>query len=98
LCPDAPRLSTDEAGTDIDYDAEFGTDAGQVRASTGAVVVGAEGAPPEQVAMGGPGQQTEQTHSGTGAWVYTDSGTIIPTVLTAGPAQDRTPLGAAHAA
>lgn len=97
ICPDAPRLSTDEAGVDIDYDAEFGTASEQVRANTGAVVMEAEDARPEQVDIGGLDQDSEQAHSGPEASVYSDDGTSVATVLTAQPAQEHTPLGAAHA-
>lgn len=97
VCPDAPRLSTGAEGTDIDYDAEFGTDPDQMRTRTQAVVLTDAGARPEHVQVGPLGQDSESIDPGPHAATHAHSTTTAAAVLSAEPAADRTPLGAGAA-
>lgn len=98
VCPDAPRLATDAVGGDIDYDEEFGTQAEQSATSLQAVVTGDDDAAPAAVQFAPVGQEAEEVPV-TGGLASVINLQDLPeaSVLTAEPAQQTTPLGAATA-
>ena len=94
VCPDAPRLATDEMDGDIDYDEQFGTNAEQGGTSVQGVVTGRDGAAPGGVLFGPAGQEAAGVPAAGGdSAVINVQDMTEASILTAQPQEQATPLG-----
>ena len=97
VCPDAPRVATDDGAGDIEYDDEFGTGAQGPVTSLQGLISGRDGAEPGPVRLTVGNQESGEVREQTGVVVVNESGVEEPAVLDAEPEAGNTPLGAATA-